>query len=219
MLGQIKKGNNKQHKGQSFIELALVLSLLIFMLLGVVEFGYLLNEYITLVEGTRETARYLSPFIFVNEDGTLNTNVYLNGVGHMIGGTIEIEGTLRVISPETSSLWPITLDPSPEIRDDIVISVFSIDDSGNLVRYPDDDGYSHLGNQGSKFTNEEIAAKLVSGAPSSGAVLVEVFYHYHQILNLLEGWTGPIPVHTYSIMPLSGAEPTATSIAAPPPSP
>lgn len=206
MLGQIRKGNNKQHKGQSFIELALILGLLIFMLMGVVEFGYLLNQYITLVEGTRETARYLSPFIFVNEDGTLNTNVYLNGVGHMIGGSIEIEGSLRVISPESSSLWPITLDASA--GDDIVISVFSIDASGNLVRFPDSDGYSHLGNEGSKFTNGEIATKLVSGAPSSGAVLVEVFYHYHQILNLLEGWTGPIAVHAYSIMPMSGAEPT-----------
>ncbi len=200
----------KKQRGQSFLELAIVLSVLLFMLAGVVEFGYLLNQYITLVEGTRETARFLSPFIFVNDDGSLNSNVYLNGVGHMIGGSVETEQGLIVIPAERASIAPIRLDAA--LGDDVVISVFSIREDSVITRFPDNDGYSHLGNQSSKFTNAEISAKLVSGAPSAGAVLVEVYYHYHQILGLMEGWTGPILVHTYSIMPLSGAEPTATPL-------
>jgi hypothetical protein len=199
----------KKQSGQSFIELAVILSVLIVMLGGVVEFGYLLNQYITLVEGTRETARYLSPFLFVNEDGTLNDNIYINGVGHLVGGSIEIDDSLIVIPPEKSSLWPLTLDPS---IDDIVISIVSIENSGNFTRYPRETGYSHLGNFASRITNEQITARLVTGAPSTGAVIVEVFYHYHQILNILEGWTGPIEVHAYTIMPLSGAQPTATPL-------
>ena len=201
-----QKGNGqKGQRGQSFVELALVLSLLIFMLAGVVEFGYLLNQYITLVEGTRETARVLSPQKFFDENGLPNEDLFVNGAAHLGGGLYVLNGENLVVAPESSSIWPITLD---ETMDDIVISIFSIDDESDLlIRYPDDNGYSRFGHETSRFSNADIKAKLVSGAPKTGAVLVEVFYHYHQILNLLEGWTGPIAVHAYSILPLSGAEP------------
>ena len=201
-----QKGNGqKGQRGQSFVELALVLSLLIFMLAGVVEFGYLLNQYITLVEGTRETARVLSPQKFFDENGLPNEDLFVNGAAHLGGGLYVLNGENLVVAPESSSIWPITLD---ETMDDIVISIFSIDDESDLlIRYPDDNGYSRFGHETSRFSNADIKAKLVSGAPKTGAVLVEVFYHYHQILNLLEGSTGPISVHAYSILPLSGAEP------------
>lgn len=201
-----QKGNGqKGQRGQSFVELALVLSLLIFMLVGVVEFGYLLNQYITLVEGTRETARVLSPQKFFDATGAPNNDLFVNGAAHLGGGLYVLDGENLVVAPESSSIWPITLDAT--VNDDIVISIFSIADNGDLIRYPDENGYSRFGKQTSRFSDADIKAKLVSGAPKTGAVLVEVFYDYHQILNLLEGWTGPIPVHAYSILPLSGAEP------------
>lgn len=205
MFNQIKKMHNRQQRGQSFLELALVLSILIFMLAGVVEFGYLLNQYITLVEGTRETARVLSPQKFFDDNGVPNDEIYASGAAHLGGGLYVLNGESLVMPQESSSIWPITLDET--IGDDIIISIFSIAEDGTLTRYPDDDGYSRFGNKTSRFSNSDISAKLVSGAPKTGAVLVEVYYHYHQILNLMEGWTGPIEVHTYSILPLSGAEP------------
>ena len=204
MMRKQKGNGQKGQRGQSFVELALVLSLLIFMLAGVVEFGYLLNQYITLVEGTRETARVLSPQKFFKDDGTPNSDIFVGGAVHLGGGLYVLDGENLVVAPELSSIWPITLD---ETMDDIVISIFSIDKYSKVIRYPDDDGYSHFGHETSRFSNAEIEAKLVSGAPKTGAVLVEVYYHYHQILNLLEGWTGPIAVHAYSILPLANAEP------------
>ncbi|MCG2785741.1 MAG: pilus assembly protein [Anaerolineae bacterium] len=205
MMHKQKGNGQKGQRGQSFVELAIVLSLLIFMLAGVVEFGYLLNQYITLVEGTRETARVLSPQKFFDDSGVPNNDLFVNGAAHLGGGLYVLDGENLVVAPESSSIWPITLDET--IGDDIIISIFSINDDGTLIRYPDDDGYSRFGNETSRFSDADISAKLVSGAPKTGAVLVEVFYHYHQILNLLEGWTGPIAVHAYSILPLAGAEP------------
>jgi len=207
MFNQIKQTHKNKQRGQSFLELALVLSILIFMLAGVVEFGYLLNQYITLVEGTRETARVLSPQKFFDDNGAPNDEIYASGAAHLAGGLYELNGVPLVASQESSSIWPITLD---ETIDDVIISIFSIDDEGEVIRYPLDEGengYSRFGNKTSLFSNAEIEAKLEDGAPKTGAVLVEVYYNYHQILNLLEGWTGPIEVHAYSIMPLSGAEP------------
>ena len=205
MFNKIEQTHKNKQRGQSFLELALVLSILIFMLAGVVEFGYLLNQYITLVEGTRETARVLSPQRFFNDFGVANEEIYASGAAHLAGGDYVQDGVALVASQESSSIWPLTLD---DTVDDIIISIFSIDDYGDLIRYPDADGYSRFGHETSRFTNDEIKAKLVSDAPKTGAVLVEVYYHYHQILNLLEGWTGPIKVHAYSILPFAGAEPT-----------
>ena len=59
-------------RGQSYIELTLILMVLLTMLVGMVEFGNLLNQYITLVDGAREGARYVSnddPF----DDGSWKT--------------------------------------------------------------------------------------------------------------------------------------------------
>jgi len=103
-----------------------------------------------------------------------------------------------------------------------VISVFSFDGTA-VKRFNDNgessDGWRRHGNRFSRFTNAEIAQKITitgysDGAPNTGAILIEVYYHYNQVLNLLQGWTGPIELHAYSIMPLSAAEPTK-----PPPPP
>ncbi len=65
------------------------------------------------------------------------------------------------------------------------------------------------------MTDAEIITDLDSTAPNTGLVLVEVFYDYHQLLGLpffTDVLPDPIPVHTYSIMPYPGAEPTPTPL-------
>src|SRR5258707_14346661 len=47
-------------KGQSFVELAIVLGALRTLLLGMVEMAYLLNTYITVVDASRQGARVAS---------------------------------------------------------------------------------------------------------------------------------------------------------------
>ena len=213
MQNKHNQQSHKQNRGQSLIELAVILSLLIFMLVGVVEFGYMLNQYITLVEGTREVARVASkgePFadpaigdFRVRPDFLERISILLNGG---VVGSNQILGSIN----------PLSLDSS--IGDDMIISVFSFA-GGNVKRFNENgessDGWRLYGNRSSRFSNADIAAKLSlnasaypNGAPNTGAILIEVFYHYNQILNLLQGWTGPIELHAYSIMPLSAAEPT-----------
>ena len=48
----------KKSRGQSLVELALFLPILLIMLSGLVEFGFGLNQYINIVEATREGARF-----------------------------------------------------------------------------------------------------------------------------------------------------------------
>lgn len=47
----------KKESGQSLVEFALVLPVLLFLIMGVIEFGWILNAQITLTSGAREGAR------------------------------------------------------------------------------------------------------------------------------------------------------------------
>ncbi|MBF8291086.1 MAG: TadE-like protein, partial [Chloroflexi bacterium] len=51
-------------KGQSLVEFALVLTPLFLILLGIIQFGFIFNAYITLTNATREAAREGSIYIF-----------------------------------------------------------------------------------------------------------------------------------------------------------
>jgi hypothetical protein len=62
----------------------------------------------------------------------------------------------------------------------------------------------------SRVTNADIVSHLVSTSINSGIVLVEAYYNYSQMLKLpvIEQLGDPIPVFTYSLMPMGSAMPT-----------
>jgi len=220
----------KKH-GQSFVELMLIILILALMLSGVVEFGYLLNSYLKVLDGAREGARFsnagdafarevLPPFDYIYDGDGL----HISNQNFYIFTTIE---TLRVMSP-------ITLNGN--LGDDIVISVFSVA-GGSILRWPAGyvDGWNLCDHSGdaafvgdliaanwssctarpSHFTTAQVLARMDASAPPSGVLLVEVYYNYPQILKLpvfAQVIPDPMPVYTYSMMPLLSAEPTPTPI-------
>lgn len=50
----------KRSKGQSLVEFALVMPLLLMILIGIIEFGFMFSNYITLTNASREAARVVS---------------------------------------------------------------------------------------------------------------------------------------------------------------
>jgi hypothetical protein len=217
-----------KNKGQSLIELTLILLVLLILLTGMVEFGNLLNQYINLVDGAREGARFGAiddPFAI--EGGVSNYEPFFDKIYKTVQGTYDAAtnptGTRGAINP-------IILNPvcgakeasfTPPKCDDIVVTFFSVVSNGTV----DDKtltpfvsglgGGSRYGHQQSWFKSnsyKQIKDTLDGTAPSAGVLLVEVMYNYHQILQLYSilGIPDPILVHAYSIMPLSSAEPTAT---------
>lgn len=199
MANLLKKLANSHQKhrsarGQSLVELAIVLALLLFMVIAIVEYGFLLNQYLDVLDAGREAARQASlgdPFL---ENGSVDPNFYLD-----------------VSALVDNFLLPTELDPT---LDDIVISFFSVS-SGNAVRFPDADGWSRFGISSTQLTTEEIENRLNASAPATGVLLIEIFYNYWQTLNLplfTNMIPNPIPLYTFAIMPLSAAEPTPTPL-------
>jgi hypothetical protein len=220
---QLPEPLKRKNKGQSLVELTLVLMLLLTLLVGMVEFGNLLNQYITVVDAAREGARFGSnddPFIREYNAVTcpvpfcVRADFFLK-IDQIVEGSLLADGVTR--NPKSKgALSPIIL--KPELGDDVVISFFSIN-NGVPTRFPKDLSYTHgwsyyrskgFAGRDSAFSDSDLANHLDSSAPNTGMVVVEIFYNYEQLLKLgsIIGFSGTIPVHAYSIMPLSAAEPT-----------
>ncbi len=192
-------------RGQSLVELAIFFPIILMMLSGLVEFGFMLNQYLNLMDGPREGARYavdVSPFLDPTDNDDINfyTNLDPNH-----------PGIAQIVQ---QAIVPYYLDPA---TDDVVISVVSIKDGNIFHRYPDDVGVTTIPGQFSlynhhtaKLTDAQIASKLIAAAPKSGAVVVEMFYGYNQELAL--PWItvfvpDPIELHMYAVSPLPAAAP------------
>ena len=181
---------NKGEKGQSFVELSLVIIFLMIFVAGIVEFGFMLNNYLNLVDASREAVRFSSNFDPFNIDGSLDPGFFIQ-TGELTEQVLE----------------PLELDPT--LGDDIVITFFSVG-GGVYERYPNNDGWSVYGNKVSQISNAEVQSRLDNSAPPTGVLLVEIYYNYPHVLSLplfTVFVRDPMTVYVYAIMPLPAAEP------------
>jgi len=221
-------------RGQSLVEFTILLPVLLIMISGLIEFGFMLNYYLDLIDAAREATRWAAGDDPVHCDPDVpspgdafcdfenppdpwtwqNTNFY--------GRVCSIANE----SIDVGSGGQIDLDPTV---DDIVISAFSV--SGGTVsrRFPPtngpavqtmESGYScmrAIGGAGagydSQFTSAEVQALLNPAAPNTGVVMVEMWYDYNMILGL--PWItafvpNPVTLYAYSMMPNANVEPTPT---------
>jgi len=219
-------------RGQSLVEFTILLPVLLIMMSGLIEFGFMLNYYLDLIDAAREAARWAAgddpvhcdPSVAPPGDASCtmaappnpwtweNDNFY----GRVCG--------IANQSIDVGSGGQIDLDPTV---DDIVVSAFSVSGGAVSQRFPPanppavqgaDTGYSCmrvLGGAGhdSQFTTAQVQALLNPGAPNTGVVMVEMWYDYHMILGL--PWItafvpNPIRLYAYSVMPNANVEPTPT---------
>ena len=211
-----------RERGQSMVELALSLPILLLILAGAVEVGMYYNTYLTLIDATRESARYSangSPVFVSSDTNCATTEDFFKKAACLV----------------LQNLPGVTFDP---VRDDIVVSVVLIRGGQIYDRYVNYDSGTNTfqsGQQGwsrceslpstsnpttnspgctratSRFPNSLIKARLdqfpgAASAPKSAYVLVEIYHVHHQFLGLIPPGLAFLPqevvMHAYSIMPL-----------------
>jgi hypothetical protein len=198
-----KPGKTTRRHGQSFVELALFFPIVLLMLVIVIDAGFLMYHYLTLLDASREGARYgasIDPF--------LNPDIYE-----------------RICNGIVLPLTQPTLLDAEEPGLDVVISIFSVGTSGSGVpevtaRYPDDNGWSlnlEGGGSGasreSAFSIADVNTRLQSmpGSPNTGILLVEVWFDDHTLISVPFISTAtsldPIRLHAYTFMPITKATP------------
>ncbi len=216
--------------GQSFVELALIIPVMLILLAGMVELGFFIFTYLTAIDLTREAARFASSrdyASFTNDPASVDkcsstTLDYYN------------QTACFFIDPNFNPYIPITTTDYT----DVTISVFTVKDYTDVSnRWPkvgtpsmEDNMWSLNGNNWQKdcdgniittapyFTNSKIESMLINDTTTprwKGLVAVELYYCYHQILNL-PGFSQIVPtklrMHAYSLMPAPEAAPTPTPI-------
>jgi hypothetical protein len=207
-----RRGQRPRERGQSMVEMALALPILLLILAGAVEIGMYYNTYLTLVDATREAARYSangSPVFASMDNNCTTTEDFFKKAACLV----------------MQNLPGVTFDP---VRDDIVISVILIRHGQVYARYINtalqtgEQGWSRCeslpitGDAGcvraaSRFPNSVIQARLdqfpgAATAPKSAYVLVELYHVHHQFLGLIPPGLTFLPqevvMHAYSIMPV-----------------
>jgi hypothetical protein len=228
----------RDHSGQSLVELALLLPLLLLMLAGMVEVAFGMFAYMTALDLTREAARFVSVRDY-----------------HELGSTNSLHPTAYVTDPDAACLDSslhyyydaacFFIDPdlnsflefNEDKYDDVVITVFTV--AGNAVsdRHPGptddvpgpDPGHWSLFDdnwqkdcQGNVvtttpfFTNAVLENYLQTDAPHEvGVVTVEAYVCYDMIMHLpfISNFIpSPMRIHAYTVMPAPEAIPTPTTI-------
>jgi hypothetical protein len=199
----------RRWRGQSLVEFTFMLPIILMLLSGLIEFGFLLNTYLDVIDAAREAARFSA-----NDDPTFGlptdlTPNFWNRAWRNSRGSLFTASDGRINWTPTDAF-----DCAPSIvKGDIVVSGFGFLSNTVQTRYPvgDSDGASNCGNYQSKLSNADINALMDSSSvDNSGAVLVEIYYEYEMLLGL--PWItafvpDPILIHAYTIMPNTFAEP------------
>ena len=233
LLGLINRRKQRVHeRGQSMVEMALSLPILLLIMVGTLEVGWYYNTYLTLVDATREAARYAADGEIALVDGT---GTYAN---------CDADFYYQAACLLKQNMFGVTFN---EDEDDIIVSAVTVNTDGEVLwRYPLDcagtippDGYGYYrlcdsivinSDQGwsyqahknhvpesdsrvrsSLLPNAEVETRLPDSMPGSGLVIVEIYHVHRQLLGLIPPGLPFLPqeivMHAYTIMPVPSAAP------------
>ena len=237
-----RKGSLGKNTGQSFVELAIVLPLLLFLLIAFVEVGAVTYNYLSLLDVVREAARFAAdrdPEVLTGDMSNYPISACEDNALHYY-----LDAACVVIG--TNFNQDIALDPA---TDDLTISIFTIDNNVVVDRKPNDgDGvwslYSDnwtkncdgtfksntpffpqvVGSPWVAYSTPTFSAgtatpgggTIFPGGPTDkGIVLVEIYFCHEQLLNLpliSDLLPNPVPLHAFAVMPAPMAAPTPTAL-------
>jgi hypothetical protein len=200
---------NHHHRAQSLTEFALMLPILLILLSGLFEFGFLFNHYLAVLDAARNASRFSSDNWFQEDDSisdcTATKDFYRQAACLAVLELATQHPTIRLcikghpVTAECPGTW--------DAQDDVIVSVFSVLRNNGfavdavLTRFNDEAcpelGWSYAadlegraqcaprtGLHASHFSTADIKAKLIDGAPNTGFVLVEINNNYTPVLGL-----------------------------------
>ncbi len=214
----------RKSRGQSLVEMAIALPAILVLFSGLIEMGFMLNYYLSLLDATRNAARdYAGPSPFDEANSYVDRPGFYFDSSMATGAGWDVLNQLNPLQT-TDNTRKVILNPA---TDDVIVTVYSVVwKTGNhtIQTFPQDGAFSGAvggryylygnalpngshGNQAS-FTQTTLESQLIEDSPCQGLVVVEVIYQYHQILNLpWMFWLGSPILHAYSVMPNQSAEP------------
>lgn len=190
-----KKSGRKSRQGgtkaQSLVEFAITLPILILLFSGMVEFGFMLNTYLSVQDAVRSTARRFSTINPFDASGDIDMSFYSGAAEYAIdllapAGDPESRQIILENGRDNILISLIAVEVDESTDPDTVASIDRLDIGG--------DYYKHFGgtNPPSTYTDlaiEDFMTRDDSEPSDAGLVIVEIYYGYEGTLNL--PWTTP----------------------------
>lgn len=217
MLQIIKIVKEKTHlfppdrqRGQSIVELAIITPLLLLLLLGMVEVGAILRNYLVLAAANREAARFASRGRYENDAiAQLAIDTMADQLPVETSGP---DANVSVLLTTISIHWdPEYVDPDhPEYPPGRAWEGPTVITGTAGVSRIDPDALSFQLREQNKDLNATMQANPAhAGAEPSGnkVVIVEIIYQHEQLLNMpiiTQLLPNPIPLYTQTMMRVTG---------------
>jgi Flp pilus assembly protein TadG len=164
-----------QERGQSLIEIALTLPLLVLLLVGLVEVAFVARTYLVLLEATREGAR-------LGARGAANFD------------------NSEILALVQQNLSREGLSTATGLADVIIVRA----DVGPGAVVSQYDAYSMLGGgRAAHLSPSTLLSRLAAGDPQTRLIGVEIYYNQRSLLGfplISDIFPDPLVLHAYSIM-------------------
>ena len=195
--------NQHKPRGQSFVELALVVPILLLILLGVVEVAFFMGRYLDVLDLTREAARFASgrvPYLNNGADPRPSNADYNCSTPDQFDFYYD---TACIFSPPSTAVCEAASDPfcngfnsfitlNPE-TDDVVISVFTIESQTIQQRWPAPNGSWALSNYDTDTVHNDNYKRDCDG----NVVRSEPYYTNTFVQNFLDASSSTTPKKGY----------------------
>lgn len=214
-LSSSDKNTQYKLRAQSLVEFAIALPILLLLLLGMVEFGFMLNTYLSLQDAARAAARRYSTVNPFDEDGNDSEAFYQNAAEYVVE-TLAPSG-----DPEARQI------PVDSTRDNILISLIELEVTGSspvtlsLTRHPLGTNYYKLygdTDPATGYSDERIQELMTENDAvplNSGLLIVEIYYSYEGVINSpfttpFMSEDNPVTLYTSVVMPTTYVKPLTT---------
>ncbi len=191
-------------RGQSLVELAIVLPVLILLFLGLIELGMAMRSYLIVVNANREAARFAARGIFADQQIASQaiyamTDQLSASVQGASANTAIIITTFKIDSRARPGAVPY---PTPMITAPYNWDSVRVYTTGTVTHTSQINTIEFLldlRQQNDQFNNGLIAAHPDAVRSEHNVVIVETYYYHPQFLHapILE-WVFPDPIVLYS---------------------
>ena len=183
--------NISKEQGQSLVELALTLPILLLLFLGLIELGFALRAYLVMINANREAARFASRGVYTDEQIATRALIAFSG-----------QLPVRTTGPNPNTGIIITRFHIPSesgLEATYDTPVYTTGTLTNSTRISPAQYLVVLQQQHDEFNQDLIGTHPEAARASHEVVFVEIYYYHSQALHApIVEWVFPDPLVLYS---------------------
>lgn len=194
MKDKMRRWLKRVSDGQSLVEMALALPVLLLMFLAMIEMGMLLRAHLIVQGGCREGARFAARGQFTNEDIAARMSSFIDagpdsGLAPNFGAP---DGNIQFII--TRFNVPAALSEHATYQPSYITGTLNLPSQITPATYA-----AQLKAENDQFNNDLIAAQKDAMRTSQQVAVVEIYYYHYEVLHApLVEWIFPDPMVVYS---------------------